>query len=256
MRISAWRTVPCPEAPQDMNLSQTTMFSVRAWLCLVPWLTSVASGASFTNLDFESSTVPPLPQNTAERVATTAAFPGWTAWLGGAPQATVWHNGLSLGSPQINIVGPNQTFGILEGQFTVLLQTDPARGATLSQTGLIPNWAESLRCVIMIGASSETHPLPLVSVGGSVLGVVPLSANEFSIWTPILVGVDVAAWRGQVKELTIGLDVVPNTSRDLWLDSISFSPEPIPEPGVVALLLCGGLLTALTGWGRRSRGKP
>jgi hypothetical protein len=202
-------------------------------------------GASFTNLDFESSTVLPLPQNTAEPVATTAAFPGWTAWLGNAPQTTVWHNGLSLGSPQINIIGPTQAFGILEGQFTALLQTDPAKGATLRQTGLIPDWAQSLRCVIMIGASSEAHPLPLVSVGGSVLGVVPVSTNDFPIWTPILVAADVAAWRGQVKELTIGLDVVPNTSRALWLDSISFSPEPVPEPGAVALLVFGGALLAL-----------
>ena len=79
--------------------------------------------------------------------------------------------------------------------------------------------------------------LPLFALG---------SGTNFQVY-----GADISPFAGMVGELrfTVYPGVSPNTT--VFLDSILFSNQPIPEPSVSGLILCGALICIWKRWRRR-----
>ena len=200
---------------------------------------------TFQNLDFESASPGPTSPNT---VGFGAAFPGWNGYVGGVQQATALYNLAALDSSAISIVDrgwsrvvPNSG-GVISGNFTALLQagtTGPVptpADTTLSQTGLVPTTAQSLEFkAYFVGVGVFT-----VTLGSQQLSLTPLgSGSNYTLY-----GADIHAVAGQTAELdfTLLAEDPHVNNRYLFLDSIQFSSQPIPEPGVFGLCALGAVL--------------
>ena len=210
----------------------------------------VQAQASFVNLGFESANLTPIPQGQfGTFVPISQALPGWMRFLGTNPVSSVLQNNYALGSPNISIFGPNWTTaqGIIEGQYTVLLQGGVGSGDTsLLQTGLVPIGSQSLR---FKASGGNNFPVNFtVSLSGQQLSPLPLSSGP----NYTLYGADISAFSGQAGELkftALSYTIGPN---NLLLDSIVFSPIPVPEPAPIALLtLAVAMLFLCTRFRRR-----
>src|SRR5262245_44071430 len=95
----------------------------QALLVLLAAFSSLAQG-TFQNLDFESATVAPIPAGQSDYFVTfDEALPGWTGFVGTNQATYVWQNDVSLGAPNIAILGPYWSYNtIISGQYSVLLQ--------------------------------------------------------------------------------------------------------------------------------------
>ena len=201
---------------------------------------------SFTNLDFESANLPSVPiGQLGGYQPIQAALPGWAGYLGSIPQTEVRHNNPSTGPGAIEVYGPEWTAPlVIEGRFSVALvpgSVPPNLGeslpASLSQTGLVPETANSLFFKMVTDTHvSTSEKRYAVYLGSEELSLSPvLEMPDFT-----LMGADVSHFAGSEVELrfTAFWISVPNF---LILDSISFSSEPVPEPGIVVLLMVGGI---------------
>jgi hypothetical protein len=213
------------------------------------FIVSCAQAQGFINLDFESANLPPiLPGEFGGMVPITSALPGWTGYLGTNRVSGVLQNSFTLGNASIDIFGPYwPSAGIIDGKYSLVLQAgaNPFSGipgdsvrAYLSQTGLIPGFAQSIR----LKASGFTFS---VSLAGHDLSLIPLATGA----NYTLYGADVSQFAGQVGTLTLAA-LGPGSQFDSF-DSIVFSPSPVPEPGALGLLAAGLSLVLLTSSIRR-----
>lgn len=215
-----------------------------ASLGLASEVTASGQGA-FQNLDFESATVRVTPPGEfGSLLPISTALPGWSGFLGTNQQTHVLHNNITLGDANISILGPHWGGGILEGNFSVLLQegNDPRSPASvnhvpaaIAQTGLIPDTAASLRF------RANFSGVLLVTVGGQDLTLVPLATGP----NYIRYGADISAYVGQELELRFIAPTLPGRPNDIYFDAIIFSNLPIPEPGTLVSFALG---TVLLGW--------
>jgi hypothetical protein len=229
-----------------------------AWL--VGGLALLLSGAgalgqgTFENLGFESATIIPIVN---EQIQFGPAFPGWTVYVGGVQRAVASYNFLALDSSILSII--DHSFvnpfglpgGLIEGNYTAVLQAGvnsaPGGGnlpadTTLSETGLVPAGTESLQFRAHLDVSGFTGSFA-VAMGGETLSLVPLQAGaNFTVY-----GADIHTWAGRTAELDFTVIAQRPHIGDnyLYLDSIQFSNEPIPEPGMCTLFNLGALLV---GW--------
>lgn len=209
---------------------------------------AVGQGA-FQNLGFESAS--PIPTPPAP-VAFGTALPGWTGYVGGVQESGAVYNTLTMDGAGFGIIdsGFSNPYylpgGLIQGNFTAVVMSGiagPGVGlpadATLAQTGLVPAGTESLDFKAQLdGGSSFT-----VALGGQTLSLVPLQAGvNFTRY-----GADIHAWAGQVAELAFtAIAQRPHHSATwLYLDSIVFSSQAVPEPGVLGLSALGA---SLVGW--------
>jgi hypothetical protein len=183
------------------------------------------------------------------------AFPGWTGSIGGVQLGTAVYNDAALDSSAISIIDHGYTGvftgagGVIAGNFTALLQAGlggasgtPA-DTTLSQTGLVPAGAKSLQFKAYDPYDLSPYVPMAVSLGGQRLSLTPLASGaNFTLY-----GADLQAWAGQTAELDfIVFAERPHVNNNyVFLDSIQFSDQPIPEPGVLSLSTLGALLL---GW--------
>jgi hypothetical protein len=198
--------------------------------------------APFQNLDFESATFVPIPNDPHDRVYLSSALPYWTGYIGADQTNAVLHNNFFLGSSGISIQGPtNSYFPILEGSLTPMLQagTDRLGNPTpvaLSQTGLVPLDARSL--FFRARASTFGGPNPfVVTLDGETLSMMPIAVSG-DLYT--LYGGDVSAYAGQTLELRFTALPFTSAGYNFFLDAIEFSPNPVPEPSTFALLAIAG----------------
>lgn len=228
--------------------------------CLVGFLaiTSVNAQGTFQNLGFESASPVAIPGDSYQRVQFDSAFPGWVGYVGGGQQSAALSNSYFLDSSGIAIIdtdwpdyfGP--PIGVIAGRYTALLQAgvtgvnNTPADTTLSQTGLVPVNAESLRF--------RTFATPFGSVrvllGGQQLSLFPLTSGaNYTVF-----GADIHSWQGQVAQLdfTVIAQRPHVVNINIFLDSIEFSTQPIPEPGVIGLSALGALLFAWR-WSKKSR---
>jgi len=116
----------------------------------------------------------------------------------------------------------------LQGSYSVFLQGlggGPAASVAIGQTAQLPADAASLRY--------WASPLSILqlSLDGQVLPVFLLGTTPgYSIF-----GADVSAFAGQMRELRL---TGPSNGGGLF-DNIQFSNQPIPEPGMISILLVG-----------------
>jgi hypothetical protein len=198
-------------------------------------------GQDFVNLNFEQSTV--VSSNYDDLFGFyygTANVPGWTGYTGTNQVTTILYNSPTLGSAGISVVGP--AFTDIQGQFTLLLQPGQRPqagfdgqfvGASMSQSGLVPAFAQSLQF------KAQTSSGFSVSLGGQTLSLVQLGTGA----NYTLYGADISSFAGEVETLTITAlplsEAAPN-----YFDSIVFSPSAVPEPstsslfGICILFLC------------------
>jgi hypothetical protein len=183
---------------------------------------------TFINLNFEQSLVPDVwPGQGGGFVSVSDGVPGWNVYIGGSQQIFMGHNVTSIGAAEVVIYGPHWNSGpILQGNYTVSLQGSTAGQPiilpAIGQSGVIPQAAESLR---FYGQGSFA-----VTFGGQPLTFATLgSGANYTIY-----GADISSFAGQTGELLFqgaGL-----------LDFIQFSPQAVPEPGIIALFALGALL--------------
>jgi hypothetical protein len=213
---------------------------------------SAAGQGNFQNLGFESASLVPIPGDPYGRVQFALAFPGWTGFVGPGQQAAALYNSSFLDTSGVSIidqgwpVGELGAGGVISGNYTAILQaglfgTQPA-DTTLSQTALVPSNAQSLvfkGYMVVDGISGSFN----AALGGQTLSLTALGAGV----NYTLFGADVHSWAGQTAELKFTVEAqqphIGNTY--LFLDSIQFSDQPVPEPGILGLSALGALLL---GW--------
>ena len=236
-----------------------------AWLvCGFAMLLS-AGGAfgqgSFQNLGFETASLVPIPGDPYGRVQFAPAFPGWTGLIGVVQSTDALYNNSFLDTSGITIldhgwpVGSLGAGGLISGNFTALLQAGFAGASgtpadtTLSQTGLVPAGAKSLQFKAYDPYDLSPYVPMAVTLGGQRLSLTPLASGaNFTLY-----GADLQAWAGQTAELDfIVFAERPHVNNNyVFLDSIQFSDQPVPEPGVLSLSTLGALLLGWRGLRRR-----
>ncbi len=198
-------------------------------------------GQSFVNLDFEDATIVPDPSSPyyPSGVYAGSAIPGWTA-AGLTSPNDILYDDASLGATSVTLCGTNSPYShsALDGLFSIELYggvEGPAAGASISQTGLVPANAASLRFVAA-GVSPPAGGLLLVSLGGQYIAISAISSGpNYTLYDG-----NIAPFAGQVKQLTF---TVPQGINNIWdLDDIQFSSIPVPEPGAGDLFVIGWLM--------------
>lgn len=191
---------------------------------------------TFQNLGFESANLPAIPDGQpGEFVPFKTAFPFWTGYSGTNILTQALHNDSSGGGPNISILGPNYSPQyIIAGGYTALLQAglDPFNkvDAALAQVGILPTYAQYLSLKASGGPVAA-------SFAGQDISLFPVASGS----NYILYEGDISRFAGQLGELRFSAEpTLSNPNNTFALDSINFLP--IPEPGVGALCLVGGLV--------------
>ena len=206
-------------------------------IALLVSLLGTAAAQSFQNLNFESPVLP-LTRDGFFQVAINDAMPGWTGYIGDSRVDRVNYNAISLSAPAITFLGPGALEPVIQGQYRVYLQPGYDGSGTqlinvaIAQSGTISVTALSLSFYLARGT-------PEVYFAGSLLPATLLGTGPGESQ---LYGADISAFAGQTGELRF--------SGSGFLDAISFSTLPVPEPGVAALLALGVGLMVWRGRGR------
>lgn len=190
-----------------------------------------ASSPAFVNLGFEDTRVETV-YDEPRWASWEDAVPGWEhSWGHDASFVYVGfpHLGLSLMYRLYSRDDPNANPLFIEGQYAMFIMSGNERSpgswpwvqVYLEQTGLVEDWARSLR----FRAQGDLE----VSIDGVA---VPLIKGAHQEWA-----VDVSSYAGQTVALRftdLGHDY-----KGVHLDAIRFSPVPVPEPASLALVAAG-----------------
>ena len=214
---------------------------------------SAQGQGTFQNLGFESATI--VPVSGGPFVDFTQAFPGWTGYVGGVQQFLTMYDSLAMSTAGFSIIDTNyapvygwgSTGGLIQGRYTAVLMsgvTGPGQSsdATITQTGLVPVGTESLWFKAQFAPFSSSGSFG-VTLGGQTLSLVPVASGaDYTLY-----GADVHAFAGQTAEMAFTVFAYPQqfAADYLFLDSIQFSNQPVPEPGVFSLWALGAVLV---GW--------
>jgi len=224
--------------------AQTPAWWVGGLALLVSASGAVGQG-SFQNLDFESATI--VPVSGGPFVDFSQAFPGWTGYLGGVQESLASYDSVPMSTAGFSILDRSYSgpIGVIDGSFTAFLQSGAGNvgqepDATLAQTGLVPAGTESLLFKAYLGSGQDYFQ---VTLGGQALSLVPVQAG--SNYT--LYAADIHGWAGQTAELAFtALYPHPHIGEiPVYLDSMQFSDQGVPEPGVCNLSALGAVLL---GW--------
>src|SRR5947209_12500351 len=112
-------------------------------ICLA--CTPLLGQGTFQNLNFENATIvlDPASPYYPYAVISATAVPGWTAYVGATPQSDLLYNTLPLSSGAVSIY---DTPSVLQGRYSLFLEGSTSGDqASVSQTGLVPTTAQSIR---------------------------------------------------------------------------------------------------------------
>jgi hypothetical protein len=222
-----------------------SILNVKFWIGnLLAFFVLCQSGLAqgFMNLDFASANLSAYGTG-GGFVPATDAIPDWTIFVGGIQQTSVLYNNLTVGEAAIAILGKNSSVGqVIPGNnYTVVLQASLEDTASIAQTGLIPNTAES----IFFTASSPYSSGWQMMVAGQNVPVFQVSSVTSGVY--VYEG-NISAFAGQTDELEFTALAGGNNPVNMYLDSISFSPSPVPEPSALGLSALGGLFLVWRRW--------
>ena len=218
-------------------------------------LLSAQAQGTFQDLNFEAATLAPTIGLYGGEVPISSALPGWKASIGGVAVTQVLQNNYTLGAASIDIFGPNWNLtepGIIDGNYTVYLQAfNTGQGnVSLWQNGTIPANAESLQ--FSAWQHLSVNEAFSVSFAGNSLALVALGSGQSPSGQAYTVyGANIAPYAGETGQLDFTA-YGGNGPDWLELDDITFSPNAVPEPNTLALILTGGL--ALAARRRRAKG--
>jgi hypothetical protein len=211
------------------------------------------SGQNFTNLNFESAVIVPdtalYPEFGTHVVYASNALPGWTI-SGDLGQNALFYNTFSLGAPSVSLFGVNTNVGILgsppplDGHFSVDLYGgvpgDSENGPYIAQTGLVPASAKSIEFIAAAAPYGGATVL-LVSLGGHNIPFTAISGTpDYTRFAG-----DVSAFAGQVEQLEFYTPFNTGINNYWEIDDIQFSPNAIPEPGVLVLAFSGAAILGI-----------
>ena len=209
---------------------------------------------NFQNLGFESATLVPVPGQ-PPYYDFAQAFPSWTGFVRGVPDGLTGYNQLAMSIATFSILdsaykplgGYGSSGGLIQGNYSAVLMSgvsgpNQPSDATLTQTGLVPTLANSMQFKAQFAPFSSSGSWD-VSLGGQALSLVPMSSGT----NYTLYAADIHTFAGQTTELNFTVHSYPGqfAADYLFLDSIQFSPQSIPEPSVFGLSALGALLL---GW--------
>jgi hypothetical protein len=227
----------------NRHISVFVLISLLAIFLSVLGTFTKLRAAEFQNLDFES-VVPPLvpdPNDLFGRVPIESALPYWHGYVAGVEQTSVFYLNSTAGSAFLAIWAKDVGFPTLEGNYSAAMIPSPSSAVTISQTGHIPGDSRTLHFDLR---SVSPQPMSVndifgVFINGQQLPAVDLlDGPGYSIY-----GADVSNFSGQDVNLTFTAFNL-NFPHHFVLDSISFSPTPVPEPSTLALFALAGVL----GW--------
>jgi hypothetical protein len=228
-----------------LSRERTPFFALA--LCLI-CVTGPRGQAAFINLDFESASLEPIPDDPYSRVYFSPALPGWNGLSGTNQLSAALYDNIFLDSTGIAIfdTNTNQFYngsGVIKGNYSVFLEAGVQLGsssipadASLSQTGLVPVGTKSLSFL-----ATAFGPFS-VSLGGTTLNLIssPVANHNYSLYEA-----DISAFAGQTAELKFAVfaqNPYQSQIHGLTLDDIQFSPNPVPEPSTLLLTASGALL--------------
>lgn len=221
--------------PYDPQSSMKNSLVAPLVCCLICASASQTSAqGTFENLGFEGVKNVPSPWQHQLFMPATDALPGWNCYIGETPIGVVAYEGIALDSAYVGIVSRTNEYAPrcpFPGDYALSLQygvTGSSQGvfsyspAAVAQSGLVPAEAQSIRLI-------ATYPF-LVTFEGDPIPLVPLrSEGDYAIY-----GGDISLYAGQSGELRI-----TSYSHFNYLDAVTFSPVPIPEPSSVGMALVG-----------------
>lgn len=217
--------------------------------------------APFQNLDFEQGSFQVPPPNYVPTtggpypysINAAAGLPFWTARVDSTVCTAIWGNTGPLDETGVTLLSnvsiPPQQFAVnpLNGNYSVELSAvsfappDLYKISSISQTGDVPANALSIQ-FLMTNYGGPVPAVPLVTINGSSINLVPLATNGYVV----TMGGDVSAFAGTNVELTITSAGPPGGvglagENYFAVDDISFSPNPVPEPSTLVLLTLGAV---------------
>ena len=227
-------------------MKATFVVSLLALSALIPAI-GHAQG-TFQNLDFEDAVIildtssPYYPR----AVYASYAILGWTATGFVGPQ-DIYYNSLTIGSPCVSIDDTTGSFHAppIDGTYSIVLYGGSG-SASISQTGLVPADAASIRFIAQVAAPPPFGGPLLVSLGGQNILYSAISTGpNYTVYG----GNIPSGLAGQSEQLMFSALTGVN---NIWtIDDIQFSPSAVPEPSTLGLLALGALAIA---W--RSRNNP
>ena len=188
---------------------------------------------TFQNLGFEAAHNIPVfdPQGHPWSMPASDALPGWTCYIGTSQTGTAWYEDVALDSAAVSILSSTSPYppsGFVLGQYCLSLQTSTAFTtpqfvpASVGQTGQLPADAQSIRF-------RGTVPFT-VSFAGTVIPLSVLSSQAgYNIY-----GGDISQFARLTGELRMW-----SVGHFGYLDGLTFSSQPIPEPASVSLFVIG-----------------
>ena len=185
----------------------------------------------FINLNFESENI----SGNAPMPLSTNIINGWEI----GDELYLAYNDIALDAAAVDVFNTNCVIPAIQGKYSVYLQGGsqytypPHNGASIFQTGQIPNWAKSIS--YWGGALQSTfngQALAFNAIG---------SGTGYTIWQA-----DISAYTGQTGSLAF---TAPWQTYGL-LDNIRFSFNPVPEPRVLSLVGLGALAFGWRWWQR------
>ena len=207
----------------------------------------------FVNLNFEQAIIL-TDAGSIFYADAGSAFPGWTAYISGVPQTSIFYNTVPLGAAEVTLQGTNNgvysggtTIPVVQGEYFAMLwgQFNPqnypdaeTNTAALGQTGQIPGTAQSISFWGTIGGMQVTfngQPIDFIVTG---------STANYTIYTA-----DISAYAGQTGLLLFTDPCYGNTfGGPATIDNIRFSSTAVPEPSTFALTTLGGWLIGCRRW--------
>jgi hypothetical protein len=190
---------------------------------------------NFQNLDFEQAnpgTLIPTDPPSAPNVPVGNALPYWSVYYGAVEQTEINYNAPGTGSTLVTLVGGAWPTTI--DNYSVLLQGGfTASAASISQSGTIPAGMQSILFEAHAGSGTldvivGTQIVPFAAVG---------SGPNYTLY-----GADISEWAGDPEQITFSALQDLSVANNWTIDDISFSPNAVPEPSIVALSAMGGLL--------------
>ena len=207
-------------------------------------LYSAHAQGTLQNLNFEQAN-PVFTAFPSLDVTAASSLPYWTASIGGVPQTDIGYNAASTGATEVSIINSHGPVPVLDGNYSVLLTGGTsASSASISQTALIPSGMQSLLFEAQQGTGGGAGGNLDVFIGTQSVSLMPVAIES----TYTLYGAKFSQWAGDTEQLTFSAAEGTTGLNNWTLDDISFSPNAVPEPNTLALVIMGGVALAVRRW--------